>query len=1505
MAIDLFVNFERHSNNPIFYRTTSPLRQTSLTLRLSDLSLPEDGSLGTTLSAKYTFNNLDPAIYISGQLWYPDRDDNFVLPLDFETIAPCVCAIRVDVYKDGIVDEPFTTFSMSGVFVDRMPTADFVAYPTLYINPITGEHAQINSSNYLLSSKGLYFYGEGHTGVVNLSCNVPNTQGTPLWLIGNNPIDLIEDISTRESVYKVTTDSVPDFETLTETTISSKPNFVPFVDIAAGADHSFFMKYDRTIWGYGLNDSGQLGNGTYNTSSSLTATQVSITENVVEIAAGKEHSLFLLDDGTVWGIGGNAVGQLGEEVINTTNLPVQVAGIEDVANVAAGGYHSLFLKNDGSVWGCGLNDTNQLGTGSTEISSYMTPFLLVSSYDFTKISGSVNYSLFLKSDQTVWGCGLNYYSQMGTEATEISSFSTITQLTGIEDVVDMKAGPYHSLFLKNDGTVWSCGLNDVGQLGVSTEENYSSTFVQVNSGTDAVQIAAGGSHNLFLKTDGTVWSWGSNNKGQLGVETTDYYTVSAIPINISGVTKIVAGEDYSLFLKDDQSAISCGSNNYGKLGNIEITNIPYTTELIEVAIEYHQVTSISSTIKPTVKMLGTTVDIPTSIDEVRSIPINVWITTSSITTAGPIITYTDAGNAEYYPFFNSSIDINGNQTNTLVKDNIEVKTYPKITQAKLLQSPFAISPEYDFFDTYTYVLPMDYTFETFTAKTLTAPVYSNIVEEKFLGTQWEISADPQQNSTIIPWSFTTPFLPKYKNYKFKLAYTNDTNELFLPFYRLSPEYPTTVTITVSSFRSIRINLNTDWDEQLTVVVDKITTTFDPLPHLRLHTPKYFNIIGEKVTFSIAKVPKPPLRIDKVTLTSSKSLDTLVLTHENPTGTMTFDTLGLVDIQSVGTIRDVYTRKNYPSTYLYNDIIEIVKEYNQVPDENSFYTKDTPYTLPYNEYPRLSPNEWAIADTVNSIIEKFYTTLETLQQKSSPYFKKDKFYSYLGLKPKKSIVDKSRMAVTWADLDCSGSLVVEKSAKWNYFESTTFDCLTSTWEQQTAEDVVVRDPSGLQKHCIKWTWFWRRAGMSDLDVTWKQTKSSEEYPKKWRYEKCENDESVNNCNRTDWKVVTIDTDAFPIPSSKTNEFCPIIDVDVIPNTKQIAIAYATEVHLVDNNYSCTHRARVSFADDSFNFQQIVALATTSEGMVVVLDGVIPRISIFRVYKNNLLLDTAWGSYGRIDSLQGFNNPTDIHIDKYDFIWIADYGNKCLKKFTTNGKPIATITNSYLDVNPPLSVCLDSQDNIHCLTNGGIFVFDLYGEYLHQYEIKEEMVDVNKINTSFNREMIYVTYKYGVAKYFRNGVFSHYVMKDELCGDGMTLEGFNSLYQDSFANLYITAGDKILNIQDLQYMQQLKSAISPELYWKLSDLKIHKEEYIQAWVYLKSFHRLWDNIELLRNSLYYVVGNECKSYVAPVYAKEDLIIGQNELVTNAVINRLSEQLWRNTESLINYFDPNCEK
>ena len=149
-----------------------------------------------------------------------------------------------------------------------------------------------------------------------------------------------------------------------------------------------------------------------------------------------------------------------------------------------------------------------------------------------------------------------------------------------------------------------------------------------------------------------------------------------------------------------------------------------------------------------------------------------------------------------------------------------------------------------------------------------------------------------------------------------------------------------------------------------------------------------------------------------------------------------------------------------------------------------------------------------------------------------------------------------------------------------------------------------------------------------------------------------------------------------------------------------------------------------------------------------------------------------------------------------------------------------------------------------------------------------------------------------------------MNNYICKDGSILEGYNSVSQDDYRNVFVTVGDKILQIADLQHVTEIKAPINPDLLWSINDLLIHKDEYVQPWVYLKAFHRLWDNIELLRTSLFYNDGTKCKNYVPAKHAKADLIIGQNEIVSNAVINRVVDQLWENFESMLKYFDPSCK-
>lgn len=888
-------------------------------------------------------------------------------------------------------------------------------------------------------------------------------------------------------------------------------------------------------------------------------------------------------------------------------------------------------------------------------------------------------------------------------------------------------------------------------------------------------------------------------------------------------------------------------------------------------------------------------------------PISLWATNSYITTAGPIITYRDTdGKFNYYPFFTSSLSADGiTNVNTTTKASIKVLPYPERTDVVLTELPFLDS---DFY------LPFSYNSSTFTATTDVKNILGDALYEDFAGTKWELRGSSKSGN----WYTQTPFLSSVFAYRFKLMYEKDTGSIGLIPFKASAIYPTSVMLGLTSFRNCIMSLPvqsgqtrpTDWKSKLVPVTNSLSALINPIPFNRIYTPNYYNIKDQEVKFSIINSPEPPYVIDELTLRSPNSPSTLVLTSQAPSGSMTFDVLGVVDLSATAILRNTITNTTVDASLVYQDMIEVLKNYDDQPNKNYFYTITTPLKLTYNTQPKLSPNEWATADNVNSIIEKIYVSIEELIGRSKVYNQKNKWYGYLEPAEKVSIAkipdqyEWYDAPLVWIDLDCASGDITDETASWEAFASSTTE-LSSTWEWQNCGTRIKIDPSCFQKFCVQWNWKWRAKGASTVDITWKDTKTKNAFQKKWKWEKCTIDAVDINCERTKWNISTIEPELFPFPYYGFTDRCAIIDAEVSSLTDQMVLAHRTELHLIDRDYHCNHRARTGMADDLFSFQNIIGLATTNQGKAISLDSVLPRVSVYTIDKNNFTPFSNWGSYGLRDTPQGLNNPLDIHVDKYDSIWIADTGNACVKKFTLIGKPLLTITYDTFEEYPPISVCVDSQNYVHCLTLKNIQVFNSTGEFAYEYSFHEGMDGVvSKINTSYNKEIIYVTYQYGIAKYFRTGMFFGYILKDIVTKDGVYFEGYNSISQDKFRNVYTTAGDKILQVADLQQIVDLKANIPSDLYWSLEELLIHKEEYIQPWVYLKAFHRLWDNIELLRNSIFYVSGDGCKSFKSPTHDKTNLIIGQNEIVTNAVINRLSEQLWTNLQSIIDYFDPNCE-
>ena len=190
------------------------------------------------------------------------------------------------------------------------------------------------------------------------------------------------------------------------------------VAVSLGAGHSLFIKSDGSLWGMGDNSYGELGDGTFN---STNRPELIIPAGVIAITAGSFCSLFIKSDGSLWGMGANNYGQIGDGTLNNTNRPEQVVsnGVIQVVAAQTGG-QTLFLKSNGSLWGMGYNTAGQLGD-SNLLKKISIPSLIVSN-DVSAIAVGQEHSLFLKSDGSLWGMGDMYYRQLGDGFTNAFSF---------------------------------------------------------------------------------------------------------------------------------------------------------------------------------------------------------------------------------------------------------------------------------------------------------------------------------------------------------------------------------------------------------------------------------------------------------------------------------------------------------------------------------------------------------------------------------------------------------------------------------------------------------------------------------------------------------------------------------------------------------------------------------------------------------------------------------------------------------------------------------------------------------------------------------------------------------------------------------------------------------------------------------------------------------------------------------------------------------------------------
>ncbi|AEC03050.1 fimbrillin family protein [Parasphaerochaeta coccoides] len=370
--------------------------------------------------------------------------------------------------------------------------------------------------------------------------------------------------------------------------------------VSAGYSHTMILKTDGTLWATGRNNYGQLGVG--DTTNRRTPVQVwdstdgsvKMTD-VAAVSAGSNHTMILKKDGTLWAMGYNYFGQLGDDTTDNKSTPVQVkddAGgfMTDVKTVSAGGYHTTILKEDGTLWATGSNQQGQLGVGNTTNRS--TPVQVKAStaandfmIDVKEVSAGTYHTTILKEDGTLWATGYNSDGQLGdgttTARTTPVRVKDTTDGSGfMTDVAAFSAGNQYTMIVKTDDTLWATGSNNAGQLGDGTV-TARTTPVRVKASTtpndfmtDVKAVSAGYYHTLILKNDETLWATGQNTYGQLGDSTT---TTRTTPVQVKAsttpndfmtdVAAVSAGGYHTIILKTDGTLWATGNNGYGQLGD--------------------------------------------------------------------------------------------------------------------------------------------------------------------------------------------------------------------------------------------------------------------------------------------------------------------------------------------------------------------------------------------------------------------------------------------------------------------------------------------------------------------------------------------------------------------------------------------------------------------------------------------------------------------------------------------------------------------------------------------------------------------------------------------------------------------------------------------------------------------------------------------------------------------------------------------------------------------------
>ena len=327
----------------------------------------------------------------------------------------------------------------------------------------------------------------------------------------------------------------------------------------------------NTIWTWGCNNRGQLGDNTAVSRSSPVSVVGGFTD-WCQVSAGTAHTAAVRTNGTIWTWGENGTGRLGDNTAVSRSSPVSVVGgFTDWCQVSASVVHTAAVRTNGTIWAWGCNGNGRLGDNTTVPNS--SPVSVVGGFtDWCQVSTGQSHTTAIRTNGTIWSWGYNSCGQLG-DNTIVDKSSPVSVVGGFTDWCQVSAGGYHTAAVRSNCTIWTWGCNNCGQLGDNTIVSRSSPVSVVGGFTDWCQVSVGCIHTAAVRTNGTIWAWGYNAFGRLGDGSS---LAKSSPVSVVGGftdwCQVSAGNAHTAAVRTNGTIWTWGENGTGRLGDNTTTN---------------------------------------------------------------------------------------------------------------------------------------------------------------------------------------------------------------------------------------------------------------------------------------------------------------------------------------------------------------------------------------------------------------------------------------------------------------------------------------------------------------------------------------------------------------------------------------------------------------------------------------------------------------------------------------------------------------------------------------------------------------------------------------------------------------------------------------------------------------------------------------------------------------------------------------------------------------------